>query len=62
MSSLLDIKRMGSILERKTSSMRIRDRDTAGGRITSQNTQKKRKKQKSHIDSHWEDVLRDTWS
>ncbi len=22
----------------------------------------RRKKQKSHIDSHWEDVLHDTWS
>ena len=62
MSNILDIRRMGTILERKSSSARMRDRDTAGGRINSQNTQKKRKKQKSHIDSHWEDVLRDTWS
>tara|TARA_B100001996_G_scaffold287511_1_gene227745 strand:+ start:229 stop:417 length:189 start_codon:yes stop_codon:yes gene_type:complete len=62
MASLLDIQRMGTILERKSSSERMRDRDTAGGRIKPQKSRKKIKKQKSHIDNHWEDVLRDTWS
>jgi hypothetical protein len=54
MSSLLDIKRMGSILERKSSSARMRDRDTAGGRITSQDTRKKRKKIKGHYRKNWD--------
>ena len=45
----------------------MRDRDTAGGRIkphaqAGTSVKKKKKKQKSHIDSHWEDVLRDTWT
>ena len=58
MSSLLDIKRMGSILERKTSSARMRDRDTAGGRITSQGTHKKIKKTKGHYRKNWD---KDLW-
>ena len=63
MASLLDIQRMGTILERKTSSQRMKSRATAGGRIDPDSkSAKKKKKQKSHIDNHWEDVLRDTWS
>ena len=58
MSSLLDIKRMGSILERKSSSMRIRDRDTAGGRIDPHNTHKKRKKSHEHYRKDWD---KDLW-
>jgi len=54
MSSLLDIQRMGSILERKSSSARMRDRDTAGGRITSQDTRKKLKKTKGHYRKNWD--------
>ena len=66
MSDFLAIRRGGSFLQRKSSSQRMRDRDTAGGRIKPHaqagTSVKKKKKQKSHIDSHWEDVLRDTWS
>ena len=63
MSDFLAIRRGGSFLERKSSSQSMRDRDTAGGRIKPHSTSvKKKKKQKSHIDSHWEEVLRDTWS
>jgi len=54
MSNLLDIQRMGTILERKTSSARMRDRDTAGGRITSQGSHKKRKKIKGHFRKNWD--------
>ena len=56
MSNLLDIQRMGTILERKTSSARMRDRDTAGGRITSQKSceYKKRKKSKGHYRKNWD--------
>ena len=66
MSDFLAIRRGGSFLQRKASSQRMRDRDTAGGRIKPHaqagTSAKKKKKQKSHIDSHWEDVLRDTWT
>ncbi len=63
MSDFLAIRRGGSFLQRKASSQRMRDRDTAGGRIKPHSISvKKKKKQKSHIDSHWEDVLRDTWT
>ena len=62
MSDFLAIRRGGSFLERKASSQRMRDRDTAGGRIKPHSKTTKKKKQKSHIDNHWEDVLRDTWS
>ena len=58
MSSLLDIQRMGSILERKSSSARMRDRDTAGGRITSQGSHKKRKKSHEHYRKDWD---KDLW-
>ena len=49
---------MGSILERKTSSMRIRDRDTAGGRIKPHSTSVKTKKRKEHIHRNWD---KDLW-
>ena len=58
MSSILDIKRMGSILERKSSSVRMRDRDTAGGRITSQGSHKKHKKSHEHYRKDWD---KDVW-
>ncbi len=54
MSNLLDIQRMGTILERKSSSMRIRDRDTAGGRINPHDKHKKRKKTKGHYRKNWD--------
>ena len=49
---------MGSILERKSSSVRMRDRDTAGGRITSQGSHKKHKKSKEHYRKDWS---KDLW-
>ena len=58
MSSLLDIQRMGSILERKSSSARMRDRDTAGGRIAPHDKHKKRKKSKEHYRKDWD---KDLW-
>jgi len=58
MSNLLDIQRMGTILERKTSSQRIRDRDTAGGRIKPHSTSVKTKKRKEHIHRNWD---KDLW-
>ena len=45
---------MGTILERKSSSMRIRDRDTAGGRIDAHASHKKRKKTKGHYRKNWD--------
>ena len=57
MSNLLD-KKYG-ILDRLPSACRMRDRDTAGGRIDSK--KKIKKKRKSHIDNHWEEVLNDYW-
>jgi hypothetical protein len=54
MSSLLEIKRMGSILERKSSSARMNDRDTAGGRITSQKSKEYKKKSKGHYRKNWD--------
>ena len=56
MSSLLDIQRMGSILERKSSSVRMRDRDTAGGRIKPHSASAKKKK--LHIKKNWK---KDLW-
>ena len=44
MSNILDIRRGGSFLERKSSSQRMRDRDTAGGRIKPHSTSVKKKK------------------
>jgi hypothetical protein len=54
MSSFLDIKRMGSILERKSSSARMNDRDTAGGRITSKKSKEYKKKSKGHYRKNWD--------
>ena len=55
MSSLLDIIRMGSILERKSSSARMNDRDTAGGRIDPHDKKKKKtKKRKEHFRKNWD--------
>ena len=59
MSSFLDIKRMGSILERKSSSARMNDRDTAGGRIDPHDKHKKRKKRKEHYRKNWDADLWD---
>ena len=38
--------------------MRMRDRDTAGGRIDPHNTHKKRKKSKEHYRKNWD---KDLW-
>ena len=45
---------MGTILERKTSSARMRDRDSAGGRITSQKSKEYKKKTKGHYRKNWD--------
>ena len=55
MASLLEIKRMGTILERKTSSQRMKDRDTAGGRI---HPHKAKVKHKEHFRKDW---AKDLW-
>ena len=47
---------MGTILERKSSSARMRDRDTAGGRIKPHS--KSAKKKKEHIHKNWK---KDLW-
>tara|TARA_B100000287_G_scaffold407730_1_gene433429 strand:- start:572 stop:748 length:177 start_codon:yes stop_codon:yes gene_type:complete len=57
MASLTDIQAMGSILERKGSSMRMTDRDTAGGRIDRTKVKRKRT-QKEHFRKDWD---RDLW-
>ena len=57
MSSFLEIRRGGSFLERKPSSVRMRDRDTAGGRIDS-HEKKKLKKKRIHIKKNWR---KDLW-
>ena len=44
MSDFLAIRRGGSFLSRKASSQRMRDRDTAGGRIKPHSTSAKKKK------------------
>ena len=56
MASLLDIQRMGTILERKTSSQRMNSRSTAGGRIKPHS--KSEKKRKEHIHRNWD---KDLW-
>ena len=58
MSDFLAIRRGGSFLERKASSQRMRDRDTAGGRIKSHSTSVKKKKRKEHIHRNWD---KDLW-
>ena len=44
MSNFLAIRRGGSFLERKASSQRMRDRDTAGGRIKPHSKPTKKRK------------------
>ena len=56
MSDFLAIRRGGSFLERKSSSQRMRDRDTAGGRIKPHSTSAKKKK--LHIKKNWK---KDLW-
>ena len=56
MSNILEKKL--SILDRLPSAMRMRDRDTAGGRITSQGSHKKRKKSHEHYRKDWD---KDLW-
>ena len=56
MSSILDKK--FSILERKSSAIRMRDRDTAGGRIDPDTKYKKHKKSKEHYRKDWD---KDLW-
>ena len=56
MSNFLAIRRGGSFLERKASSQRMRDRDTAGGRIKPHI--KPTKKKKEHIHENWD---KDLW-
>ena len=58
MSDFLAIRRGGSFLERKASSQRMRDRDTAGGRIKPHSTSVKTKKRKEHIHRNWD---KDLW-
>ena len=56
MSDFLAIRRGGAFLERKASSQRMRDRDTAGGRIKPHS--KPTKKKKIHIKKNWS---KDLW-
>ena len=56
MSNFLEIRRGGSFLERKSSSLRMRDRDTAGGSIVPHS--KPTKKKKIHIKKNWS---KDLW-
>ena len=56
MSDFLAIRRGGSFLERKASAQRMRDRDTAGGRIKPHS--KTTKKKKIHIKKNWS---KDLW-
>ena len=56
MSNILDKKL--SILDRLPSAMRMRDRDTAGGRINPHTSHKKRKKSKEHYRKDWD---KDLW-
>jgi len=56
MSDFLAIRRGGSFLSRKASSQRMRDRDTAGGRIKPHSTSAKKKK--LHIKKNWK---KDLW-
>ena len=56
MSNILEKKL--SILDRLPSACRMRDRDTAGGRIDLHNKHKKRKKSKEHYRKNWD---KDLW-
>ena len=51
-------KRRYTFLERKSSSQRMRDRDTAGGRIDPHDKHKKRKKSREHYRKNWD---KDLW-
>ena len=57
MSDFLAIRRGGSFLQRKASSQRMRDRDTAGGRIKPHSISAKKKK--LHIKKNWKNDLWD---
>ena len=56
MSNILEKKL--SILDRLPSACRMRDRDTAGGRITSQKSKEYKKKTKGHYRKDWD---KDLW-
>ena len=56
MSNILEKKL--SILDRLPSACRMRDRDTAGGRIDPHKKNKKRKKSKEHYRKNWD---KDLW-
>ena len=56
MSNILEKKL--SILDRLPSAVRMKDRDTAGGRIDPHNTHKKRKKSHEHYRKDWD---KDLW-
>ena len=55
MSNILDIRRMGSILERKSRGRIWNNRDTAGDRIKSTS---KKKHFRGHIHKNWD---KDLW-
>ena len=56
MSNILEKKL--SFLDRLPSACRMRDRDTAGGRIDPHTKHKKRKKSKEHYRKNWD---KDLW-
>ena len=56
MSSILEIRRMGSILARKSRG-RLWNNDTSGGRNDPHDKKKKQKKQKEHFSKHWDEDL-----
>ena len=53
MASILEIKAMGSILERKSRG-RLWNNDTSGSRNDPRDKKKKQKKQKQHIHKNWD--------
>ena len=57
MADFMAIRRQGTFLERKPSALRMRDRDTAGGRINPHADHKKKKK--LHIKKKWSEDLWD---
>ena len=57
MADFMAIRRQGTFLERKPSALRMRDRDTAGGRINPHVDHKKKKK--IHIKKNWSEDLWD---
>ena len=56
MASILE--KSYSFLDRKPSACRMRDRDTAGGRIDPHKKKKKLRKHKEHIHKNWD---KDLW-